>query len=177
MEMLQLLYDNCSTLRVANLARRYEVAAECENNCEADDKLIGDSDAEDSCDPFLSDDDDEVRAAMKFGTQQAEEDIDGAENSPNEEDIHGAENTDNEEGMQQNGGDNGGCEDMDQAAFGEDYDSDNPPSYHTNNEDNLNDVGDHSITTLSTGRVVEPAHNSDAATITSPCSLSFGRVS
>nr|GMC74203.1 uncharacterized protein LOC109169177 [Ipomoea batatas] len=122
-----------------------EVAAECENNCEADDKLIGDSDAEDSCDPFLSDDDDEVRAAMKFGTQQAEEDIDGAENSPNDEDIHGAENTDNEEGMQQNGGDNGGCEDMDQAAFGEDYDSDNPPSYHTDNEDNLNDVGDHSI--------------------------------
>lgn len=183
MEMLQLLYDNCSTLRAANLARRYgkidiyadhgiqeaelvpnlflpssapecddgvitqpekEVAAECENNCEADDEPIDDSDAEDSCDPFLSDDDDEVRAAMKFGTQQAEEDIDGAENSPNDEDIHGAENTDNEEGMQQNGGDNGGCEDMDQAAFGEDYDSDDPPSYHTDNEDNLNDVGDHS---------------------------------
>nr|GMC95573.1 hypothetical protein Iba_chr05cCG9860 [Ipomoea batatas] len=183
MEMLQLLYDNCSTLRAANLARRYgkidiyadhgiqeaelvhnlflpssapecddgvitqpekEVAAECENNCEADDEPIDDSDAEDSCDPFLSDDDDEVRAARKFGTQQAEEDIDGARNSPNDEDIHGAENTDNEEGMQQNGGDNGGCEDMDQAAFGEDYDSDDPPSYHTDNEDNLNDVGDHS---------------------------------
>nr|GME10444.1 Transposase, MuDR, plant [Ipomoea batatas] len=175
--------DNCSTLRAANLARRYgkidiyadhgiqeaelvpnlflpssapecddgvitqpekEVAAECENNCEADDEPTDDSDAEDSCDPFLSDDDDEVRAARKFGTQQAEEDIDGAGNSPNDEDIHGAENTDNEEGMQQNGGDNGGCEDMDQAAFGEDYDSDDPPSYHTDNEDNLNDVGDHS---------------------------------
>nr|GMC75736.1 hypothetical protein Iba_chr03dCG7750 [Ipomoea batatas] len=130
MEMLQLLYDNCSTLRAANLTRRY---AECENNCEADDEPIGDSDAEDSCDPFLSNDDDE-----------AEEDIDGAENSPNDEDIHGAENTDNEEGMQQNGCDNGGCEDMDQAAFGEDYDSDDPLSYHTDNEDNLNDVGDHS---------------------------------
>nr|GMC97811.1 uncharacterized protein LOC109164765 [Ipomoea batatas] len=163
--------DNCSTLRAANLARRYgkidiyadhgiqeaelvpnlflpssapecddgvitqpekEVAAECENNCEADDEPTDDND------------DDEVRAARKFGTQQAEEDIDGAGNSPNDEDIHGAENTDNEEGMQQNGGDNGGCEDMDQAAFSEDYDSDDPPSYHTDNEDNLNDVGHHS---------------------------------
>nr|GMC92138.1 zinc finger BED domain-containing protein RICESLEEPER 2-like [Ipomoea batatas] len=76
-----------------------EVAAECENNCEADDEPIDDSDAEDSCDPFLSNDDDEVRAARKFGTQQAEEDIDGARNSPNDEDIHGAENTDNEEGI------------------------------------------------------------------------------
>nr|GLL39467.1 uncharacterized protein LOC109178468 [Ipomoea trifida] len=76
-----------------------EVAAECENNCEADDEPIDDNDAENSCDPFLSDDDDEVRAARKFGTQQAEEDIDGAGNSPNDEDIHGAENTDNEEAL------------------------------------------------------------------------------
>nr|GMD93345.1 E3 ubiquitin-protein ligase ORTHRUS 2 [Ipomoea batatas] len=69
-------------------------------NPQADDEPIDDSDTEDSCDPFLSDDDDEVRAARKFGTQQAEEDIDGAGNSPNDEDIHGAKNTDNEEGFQ-----------------------------------------------------------------------------
>nr|GLL42090.1 hypothetical protein Itr_chr12CG17290 [Ipomoea trifida] len=166
--MLELLYDDHSTLRAVNLASRCgkvdiyvdhgiqeaEVVPnlflpssipECDDDdCEIDAEPIDETDVEENIEHFLSNDDEEVREVRRIGKQQIEEDDDGAENTNNDEDKQQAGGDSGFEDIPQvaqSGGDSG-CEDR--AAFCEDYDSDDPPSYETCSEDNVNDVGDHS---------------------------------
>nr|GMD86708.1 hypothetical protein Iba_chr14bCG8690 [Ipomoea batatas] len=165
--MLELLHDDHSTLRTVNLASRCgkvdiyvdhgiqeaEVVPnlflpssilECDDDCDIDVEPIDETDVKDNIEHFLSDYDEEVREVRRAGKQQIEEDIDVAENTNNDEDrqqVRGDSGFEDKPQTAQTGGDSG-CEDR--PAFCEDYDSDDPPSYETGSEDNVNDVGDHS---------------------------------